>query len=114
MRDQERANPEDLNYYKQLAEQKVKECSTLAEEIICLRTDLDRSHSAFLHLQRETSLMGKQQIEKTLTSTQLTSSAQLTSSRTYFDCSSRREKNSFTPKGEKDLHSSQGNTLKRK
>lgn len=38
----------DTEYYKKLAEDKFRECSALAEEIICLRTDLDRSHSNFL------------------------------------------------------------------
>ena len=40
-------------YYKSLVDCKFKECSALAEEVICLRTDLDRAHSNFLRLQRE-------------------------------------------------------------
>ena len=40
-------------YYKCLVNDKFKECSSLAEEIICLRTDLDRAHSNYLRLQRE-------------------------------------------------------------
>jgi len=44
---------EDSHYYKALSDAKFKECSSLAEEIICLRTDLDRSHSNFLRVQRE-------------------------------------------------------------
>ena len=45
-------NDFDCTYYKNLADQKVRECSVLAEEIICLRTDLDRSHTTLLQLQR--------------------------------------------------------------
>ena len=44
---------EESLYYKCLVNDKFKECSSLAEEIICLRTDLDRTHSNYLRLQRE-------------------------------------------------------------
>jgi len=40
-------------HYQKLADVRFKECSALAEEIICLRTDLDRSHSNYLRIQRE-------------------------------------------------------------
>lgn len=40
-------------HFEKLADTRFKECSALAEEIICLRTDLDRSHSNFLRIQRE-------------------------------------------------------------
>ena len=46
-------NKNESIYYKNLVDCKFKECSSLAEEIICLRTDLDRAHSNFLRLQRE-------------------------------------------------------------
>lgn len=44
---------EESEYYKKLAEAKFRECSALAEEIICLRTDLDRSHTNYLRIQRQ-------------------------------------------------------------
>jgi len=44
---------EEAEYYRKLSEAKFKECSALAEEIICLRTELDRSHSNYLRIQRE-------------------------------------------------------------
>ena len=44
---------EESLYYKSVVDDKFKECSSLAEEIICLRTDLDRAHSNYLRLQRE-------------------------------------------------------------
>jgi len=42
----------EVNYYQTLAESRLKERSTLAEEIIKLRTNLDRSHSNYLKVQR--------------------------------------------------------------
>jgi len=42
-----------VEHYQKLADVRFKECSALAEEIICLRTDLDRSHSNYLRIQRE-------------------------------------------------------------
>ena len=56
-------NKNESIYYKNLVDCKFKECSSLAEEIICLRTDLDRAHSNFLRLQRErqTSIFNKSQ-----------------------------------------------------
>jgi len=42
----------DADYYQKLAESRLKERSTLAEEIITLRTKLDRSHSNYLRVQR--------------------------------------------------------------
>jgi len=44
-----------VEHYQKLADIRFKECSALAEEIICLRTDLDRSHSNYLRIQREQS-----------------------------------------------------------
>lgn len=44
---------EAINYYKNIAEIKFRECSALAEQIICLRTDLDRLHSKYLKAQKE-------------------------------------------------------------
>ena len=46
-------NQEIAEHYQKLADVRFKECSALAEEIICLRTDLDRSHSNYLRIQRE-------------------------------------------------------------
>ena len=48
------SNQRDLtDHYQKLSELRFRECSALAEEIICLRTDLDRSHSNYLRVQRE-------------------------------------------------------------
>jgi len=43
---------DEAEYYKNLAEYKFKECSKLAEEIICLRTDLDRCNSNLVRAQK--------------------------------------------------------------
>src|SRR5688572_11480704 len=62
----------ESQYYKGLAETKFKECTKLAEEIICLRSDLDRSHSNYLRVQKEkgtiiTSIKSEEDLPSTLT-----------------------------------------------
>jgi uncharacterized protein (DUF342 family) len=57
LKEMEDSAKNDILFYKQLAEDKFKECSSLAEEIICLRTDLDRSHSNYLRMQRQQSMV---------------------------------------------------------
>ena len=42
----------EVNYYKNLAESRLKDSSTLAEEIIFLRTTLDKSHFNYLKVQK--------------------------------------------------------------
>lgn len=49
----------NTDYYKNLAESKFKECSKLAEEIICLRSDLDRCQSDYLKMHRARSALVK-------------------------------------------------------
>ena len=44
---------EAMEHYKKVAEDKFKECSSLAEEIICLRTDLDRLNLKYFKSQKE-------------------------------------------------------------
>ena len=43
----------DAEYYKNLSESKLKECCALAEEIITMRTHLDRKNSTYLKSQIE-------------------------------------------------------------
>jgi len=60
-----------VEHYQKLADVRFKECSALAEEIICLRTDLDRSHSNYLRIQREQGSGKKLNVESFLSGKKL-------------------------------------------
>ena len=49
----------EAEYYKNMAESGLKEASTLAEQIISLRKNLDLSHSKFLKIQRQQIVLEK-------------------------------------------------------
>ena len=55
-----------MMFYKELSETRMKECARMAEEIICLRTDLDKSHSSFLKVQKVQSFAAKCEDEQVL------------------------------------------------
>ena len=46
---------EQTEYFKKLSDQNLEQCGTLAEQLICLRNDLDKSHFDILRIQRERS-----------------------------------------------------------
>ena len=45
------------DHYKDIAEKKFKDCTSLAEEIICLRTDLDRLHGKYIKAQNASKML---------------------------------------------------------
>jgi hypothetical protein len=46
---------EQTEYFKKLSDRNLEQCGTLAEQLICLRNDLDRSRFDVLRIQRQRS-----------------------------------------------------------